>query len=247
VLIESKADVNTANNNGSTPAHHAASHWNTEYFNMLLNAKADVNTSTLVMAMSKCGDKLRYLQLLVNAKVDLTVQNNSKRDSLYWAMRYPAAPHMLGIPFAIMSCNTNIKNAHIDDRDVTPAVVNTHIKEFEQIHNFIDEYHTVTEHALTEDVVVDTRVGRGDYGLYHEPLEQVLLYLGLSMEKNQTVNTSIDGKSVTRAMIPGHPTNANLWFELYHRTYCSSCSTRLTEPKKCPCRNTTRTIYSHCL
>jgi hypothetical protein len=93
------------------------------------------------------------------------------------------------------------------------------------LHNFIDDCHSVAEHTLSEDVVVDTRVGRGDYGLYHEPLEQVLLYLGLSMEKNQTVNASIDGKSgVKRALMPGHPTNANLWFELYQRTHCSSCT-----------------------
>jgi hypothetical protein len=29
------------------------------------------------------------------------------------------------------------------------------------------------------------------------------------------VNASIDGKNTTHALIPGHPTNANLWFDLY--------------------------------
>jgi hypothetical protein len=110
---------------------------------------------------------------------------------------------------------------------------------YKKIQTFIDEYHTLTEHALSEDVVVDTRVGRGDNGLYHEPLEQVLLYLGLSMKKNQTVNASIDGKSgVTRALIPGHLLNANLWFELYQRTHCSSCSARAAKLKKCTCFTT---------
>jgi hypothetical protein len=47
-------------------------------------------------------------------------------------------------------------------------------------------------------------------GIYQEPLEQVLLYLGLSMDKNQTVNISIDGAAIKRALMPGHPTNANL-------------------------------------
>jgi hypothetical protein len=95
----------------------------------------------------------------------------------------------------------------------------------------------VTKHALTEDVVVDKCVCRGDNGIYHEPLEQVLLYLRMSMDKNQTVNKSIDGKSVKRAMMPGHPINANMWYELYKRTHCSSCSTRLAKPKKCPCQS----------
>jgi hypothetical protein len=110
----------------------------------------------------------------------------------------------------------------------------------------MSKYHSVAEHTLSEDVVVDTRVGRGDYGLYHEPLEQVFLYLGLSMKKNQTVNASIDGKSgVKRALIPGHPTNANLWFELYQRTHCSSCSARQARLKKCTC-DTARYCNSDC-
>jgi hypothetical protein len=42
------------------------------------------------------------------------------------------------MPFAVLSSNTDTKNVPIDD-DVTPAVVNTHINEYKQIHNFIDE------------------------------------------------------------------------------------------------------------
>jgi hypothetical protein len=92
---------------------------------------------------------------------------------------------------------------------------------------------TTPSHALNEDVVYR----RGD-GMHDEPLEQVLLYLGLSMHKNQTVNTSIDGKDTARALIPGHPTNANLWFELNQRTHCSSCSARPAILKKYTCNTT---------
>jgi hypothetical protein len=84
-----------------------------------------------------------------------------------------------------------------------------------QIHTFIDECHTITMHALNEDVVVDKRVGRHGNGIYHEPLEQALLYLGMSMKQDQIVRwqdcqacpdprTPYQRQPVVRA-IPAHP------------------------------------------
>jgi hypothetical protein len=151
-----------------------------------------------------------------------------------------------GMPFAVLSCNTDSKSVHINNRYVTQATMNIHINKFKLTQNLIDECHSIIKHALNEDVRVDKRVGRRGNGIYHEPLEQVLLYLGLSMKKNQTVNASIDGKrGVKRALMPGHPINANLWFELYQRTHCSSCSARPARLKKCMC-HTARYCNTNC-
>jgi hypothetical protein len=191
---------------------------------------------------------LACLQLLVDAEADLSVKNKDGDGTLFSAMLIPnkePSHRVPGMPFAVLSCKVDSKNVNISD-EVSQAMVDRHLKEYTLIHNFIDEYHNVTNHALSEDVVVDTRVGRGDNGVYHEPLEQVFLYLGLSMKKNQIVNESIDGKSgVTRALMPGHPVNANLWYELYQRTHCSSCRTRQAKLKKCTCF-TTRYCNSDC-
>jgi ankyrin repeat protein len=221
VLIENKADVNTADDEGVTPTHNAGQNGYSKCLNMLINAKADVNARDIhdqTPVMYACQeDRLTCLQLLVDAKADLNVRGNRGFDALYGAMLIPRGEpsHLVpGMPFVVLSCNTDSKSVVVN-KNVTHATVNTHFDEYIHIHNFIDDCHDVTKFALSEDVVVDTRVGRGDKGLYHEPLEQVLLYLGMSMTKDQTVNKSIDGKSVTRALIPGHPTNANLWYELY--------------------------------
>jgi hypothetical protein len=51
--------------------------------------------------------------------------------------------------------------------------------------------------------------------MYHEPLERTLEYLGLSMNPDQVVNTSIDGNDPMRVLIPNQPRNAKHWYEQY--------------------------------
>jgi ankyrin repeat protein len=242
VLIDSKADVENVKDNGFTPAHMTVSNGHAKCLGLLIDAKAVVPSTVhtpfafidhrshgglLVqdaLARIACReDHLACLQLLVDNKADLSGKDDDGLGSVYWAIRLPyknrrthplggCAHRVPGMPFAVLSCNTDINTG-----GVTQATVTAHINEYKQIHNFIDECHSVTKHALNEDVVVDKRVGRRGNGIFHEPLEQVLLYLGLSMKKNQTVNASIDGAAVKRVLMPGHPTNANLWFELYQR------------------------------
>jgi hypothetical protein len=65
-------------------------------------------------------------------------------------------------------------------------------------HIYLERWYGIASNILSEDVEVDTRVGRGDNGLYHEPPEWVLQYLGLSMAADQVVNNSLDD-GTTRA------------------------------------------------
>jgi ankyrin repeat protein len=241
VLIESKADVQTAGFTDRTPAHASALTGHHECLDLLIDANANVNVQDMnecTPALFAClEDRVACLQLLVDANADLNITASHVLRCLSAAMLTPenaTALRLPGMPFAVLSCDTDSKTVLLT-REITQAIVNAHINEYKQVQSFIDECHSIIKHALNEDVEVDKRVGRRGNGIYHEPLEQVLLYLGLSMKKNQTVNTSIDGKSCKRALMPRHPLIANLWFDLYQRTHCASCSARPAKLKKCSC------------
>jgi hypothetical protein len=103
------------------------------------------------------------------------------------------------------------------DKFVTEADVAACIEEYKHIQAYIDEYHRILNVALSEHVPVDPRFGLGEMGIYQEPLERTLEYLGLSMHKDQVVNASIDGaEGVKRALIPFHVLNAEVWYSKYH-------------------------------
>jgi hypothetical protein len=263
LLLESKANVHTVTSNGNTAAHIAAETGRADMMPLLIGAKADISATSkdglaCIPAVYSCMEgRLACLQVLMDAKADISMKNKmgwgpffatviSKHD----VNDVPSGVREPGMPFITLSCNADSTNIPTKANWMKftrlqsgvahalrgfQAEANTRIAEYKQIQSFIDEYHTITKHALYEDAVVDKRVGRRGNGMYDEPLEQVLLYLGLSMKKNQTVNKSIDGKTGKRALIPGHPVNANLWFELYNSTHCSGCSSRRVKLKECPC------------
>jgi hypothetical protein len=91
-------------------------------------------------------------------------------------------------------------------------VRDAHTKTFKRVQAYINKSHRILKTDLSENVKVDRRLGLQTNGIHQaEPLVCVLEYLGLSMDKDQVVNASIDGK-LRRALIPGHLLNANHWF-----------------------------------
>jgi hypothetical protein len=89
---------------------------------------------------------------------------------------------------------------------------------YEHTHRFIERWHGVASNTLSIRVEVDRRVGLGLHGLYQEPLERVLQYLGLSMDADQVVNSSLDDDhNVRRVLLPNCAHNANHWFQLFQQ------------------------------
>ena len=81
---------------------------------------------------------------------------------------------------------------------------------------YANEFHRIANNALSNDVEVDKRIGLAADGLYQEPLERVLEYLGLGISPVQTYHPdNTDG--IKHFILPG-PKNAADWVTRQGRT-----------------------------
>jgi hypothetical protein len=221
VLIEARADVHARSNDGDQAIYFASLFGKARCLKLLIHEGADVNAQSnhgSTPAMGACqDDQLTCLQLLLDANADISTLENTGADALNWAIRMPmdSTTHRVpGMPFSVLSCNTNATGIVIGAA-VTQAMVDGHITEYKAVHAFIDEHQSILKHALSRDVQVDRRVGLGEHGIYQEPLERVLEYMGLSMDIDQVVNESIDDDGKRHALLPGNVLEANHWYEQY--------------------------------
>jgi radical SAM protein with 4Fe4S-binding SPASM domain len=111
--------------------------------------------------------------------------------------------------FVLLACGASA-NAH-KDQLVRDTEIQHALTDYRSVLDFTEQYHTVLLDCL-DTLVVDPRIGRvGGRGLYHQPLECVLEYSGLSMAADRVVNKSIDGNKIKRVMIPNSPRGAWYW------------------------------------
>jgi hypothetical protein len=226
LLIDHKADVNAKSNDGSSALHGVAVGYrqNLSCAKLLVQNGADVHCQDIHAhtPLMSCADygRLNIAQFLLEQKADvhyrISKEGNSKnQDALCCAMGKYATDRTPGIAFAFLSCKTDAKNVKII-KYIGIAKRDAHIETYPHVQAYIDESHRILNLVLSEHVPVDPRFGLGQMGIYQEPLERTLEYLGLSMSKDQVVNASIDGEEgVKRALIPGHLLNANHWFNKY--------------------------------
>jgi hypothetical protein len=225
LLIDHNADVNAKGNHGGQHAlHTAASQGHLGCVKLLVQNGADVKHQSdagyTPLMFSALTGRSTIAQYLLAQKADVqyrvTKEGFIKKDALYLAMRKHATKRSPGIAFVFLSCNTDANNVVITEH-LTATMRDTHIETYQHVQAFIDEHHRILNLVLSEHVPVDPRFGLGQMGIYQEPLERTLEYLGLSMTKDQVVNTSIDGEAVRRALIPGHLLNANHWFNKHEK------------------------------
>jgi hypothetical protein len=225
LLIDYNADVNAKCKNGDDVSvlDGAARIGQLSCVEMLVQNGADLNCQDIEgwtpLFTSALNCRLTIAQYLLEQKADVHYRvskecNSKNQDALYFAMNKYATDRTPGTTFAFLSCNTDAKSVKIND-EITTTMRDSHTETYTRVQAYIDEYFRILQPVLSEHVPVDPRFGLGQMGIYQEPLERVLEYLGMSMNKDQVVNTSIDGEAVKRALIPGHLLNANHWFNKY--------------------------------
>jgi hypothetical protein len=221
LLIEGKANVHLQDGpNKDTALIHAVGKGQLDCVKLVIDAKADVNyrapDGSNAFAFAVKFNYLSCLYLLLDQPSDATASGLVKSNALLRAFGpddFCVSAQAQTTAFILLACGANVKEsikANVPNDRLESAT-----SRYRNVQSFIDEWHGVALTALSDGVRVDTRVGLGDNGLYQEPLERVLQYLGLSMTVNQVVNTSVDGKSVRRALIPNQARVANKWHEQY--------------------------------
>jgi hypothetical protein len=164
------------------------------------------NDTALILSCSarhrRGYEDIAFLLLERGANIHLT--NSDGHNALYYTMS-KLDPFSDPTTFVLLCCG-----AKTNEVKTNVTCIDLH----RQTHTFIEDNHRVLTTTLSTLVKVDTRLGVGDNGIYQEPLERALEYMGMSMNKNQTVNTSIDGGK-RRVLIPGQPRSAKYWHHRY--------------------------------
>jgi hypothetical protein len=144
------------------------------------------------------------------------VRDNVNRNALSHAISR-------GISFAVLACDANVDDVVLDEEEtvIERAGYDSYVphddweialEEYVDVLEYIDEFHYVLKETLSYHAVTDTRLSLGENGIYQEPLERVLEYMGLSMYYDQVVNTSFDEYDTYHALIPFQVLNATMWY-----------------------------------
>jgi hypothetical protein len=154
-----------------------------DFVQFLLEKKADVNrtihekngkTRGPSVKAARCGERKGLLAMLL-----------SRKDKYYGEMQ---KEHFDDMMFLLLCGNATVEDVqHSLDAKIF-------IDHYRLYNDLIAQYHYKLHSTLYGEAPTDRRVGRRSNGIYQEPLERVLEYLGLS-NKAVVLNEALDKKT----------------------------------------------------
>jgi ankyrin repeat protein len=210
LLVEHKADVESKNeDDGDTGLIVAAFKGHFECVKLMMDAKADVNTrgwnDETALAAALNENHFNCLMLLLDHSGGGTPATKA---SALGDVLNSEGELSASAAFMLMAHGADIDAAAEEVSENKRSAASTYANTL----RFIERWHEIALNVLSMRVEVDRRVGLGLHGLYQEPLERVLQYLGLSMGVDQVVNNSLDD-GVRRALLPNCARSANHWLQ----------------------------------
>jgi hypothetical protein len=191
MLIEAGAELDHVGfTEAMTALQHAASVDAWECIELLLEAGCHVDkpvndegATTLMQVLETDGRFTDTILTLLEGKADVNWEGYFGYTVLANALEGSASRSTLLLLRCLGSVDAGKKG---DDNDS--------VEEYECFLKWLEEQHASLLRVLGSEVEVDTRVGRRETGMYHEPLESTMEYLGFSLKKDKATN---------RVLLPG--------------------------------------------
>jgi hypothetical protein len=200
---------------GYTCLHNTSMARETASVALLLDHRADINgqapsgNTSLILALHVRS--VETALVIMQRGADVHIRNKFDEDALSRSLLKNVTP----ITWVLLCCSADARRVPIKS-PVTQAKVIDAVAEYRSVQAYIKITHQLLKKTLSGILREYTNASRGDVGIYQEPLELTLEYLGLSMRADQVVNTSIDGRERKRVLIPHQPRNAKHWFDKFH-------------------------------
>jgi hypothetical protein len=140
----------------------------------------------------------KIMQILIDYGADPNAEAGGGESPLYLvSSRYESIPRMDAV-FSLLCAGARQSPVcdQRDDPDAEPlqglSARMFDVLYYLRVMEFVDSMDSQLRGILSCDVVVDTRVGRGVNGLYHEPLERILGYAGFKYSGGTVFNKWMD-------------------------------------------------------
>jgi hypothetical protein len=170
LLIDNKANVQLQDVNGNAGLTFAALKGHLECLKLVLDAKADINHQTSdgqnALSTAVRFGQIGSLYALLDHSSDAPASDHVKAFALAQALGSDVgfAAYYHTAAFTLLACGADVKEAI--KVEVSRDRIQSATSRYRNVLDFIDSWHGVAVPVLSDLVEVDTRVGRGDYGLY---------------------------------------------------------------------------------